>query len=44
MTSEAKKEGATLSIVREVEADVDTNLTRAQALRQATLGKAFTKD
>ena len=31
-----------LSIVREVEAEVDTNLQRAQALRQATLGKAFT--
>lgn len=30
-----------LSIVREVEAEVDTNLQRAQALRQATLTKAF---
>jgi type I restriction enzyme S subunit len=30
-----------LSIVSEVEAEVDTNLKRAQALRQATLGKAF---
>ncbi|MEO7231225.1 MAG: restriction endonuclease subunit S, partial [Polaromonas sp.] len=30
-----------LSIVREVEAEVDTNLKRAQALRQATLQKAF---
>jgi type I restriction enzyme S subunit len=30
-----------LSIVREVEAAVDANLKRAQALRQATLGKAF---
>ena len=30
-----------LSIVREVEAEVDTNLKRAQALRQATLVKAF---
>ena len=30
-----------LSIVREVEAEVDTNLKRAQALRQATLSKAF---
>lgn len=30
-----------LSIVREVEADVDANLKRAQALRQATLAKAF---
>ena len=30
-----------LSIVREVEAEVDTNLKRAQALRQATLAKAF---
>jgi type I restriction enzyme S subunit len=31
-----------LSIVREVEAEVDTNLQQAQALRQATLAKAFT--
>jgi len=31
-----------LSIIREVEAEVDTNLQRAQALRQATLAKAFT--
>lgn len=30
-----------LSIIREVEAEVDTNLQRAQALRQATLTKAF---
>jgi type I restriction enzyme S subunit len=30
-----------LSIVREVEAEVDANLQRAQALRQATLSKAF---
>lgn len=30
-----------LSIVREVEAEVETNLKRAQALRQATLAKAF---
>ena len=30
-----------LSIVREVEAEVDTNLKRAQALRQATLQKTF---
>ena len=30
-----------LSIVREVEAEVDTNLKRAQALRQATLTKVF---
>jgi type I restriction enzyme S subunit len=30
-----------LSIVREVEAEVDTNLQRAQALRQAALAKAF---
>ena len=30
-----------LCIVREVEAEVDTNLKRAQALRQATLSKAF---
>jgi type I restriction enzyme S subunit len=30
-----------LSIIREVEAEVDTNLRRAQALRQATLAKAF---
>jgi type I restriction enzyme S subunit len=30
-----------LSITREVEAEVDTNLQRAQALRQATLAKAF---
>ena len=30
-----------LSIVREVEAEIDTNLKRAQALRQATLAKAF---
>ena len=31
-----------LSILREVEAEVDANLQRAQALRQATLAKAFT--
>jgi type I restriction enzyme, S subunit len=30
-----------LSIIREVEAEVETNLQRAQALRQATLAKAF---
>ena len=30
-----------LSIVREVEAEVDANLKRAQALRQATPSKAF---
>ena len=30
-----------LSVVREVEAEVDTNLKRAQALRQATLAKVF---
>ncbi len=30
-----------LSIVREVEADVDANLKRAQALRQAVLSRAF---
>jgi type I restriction enzyme, S subunit len=30
-----------LSIIREVEAEVDTNLQRAQVLRQATLAKAF---
>jgi type I restriction enzyme S subunit len=30
-----------LSIIREVEAEVDTNLQRAQALRQATLASAF---
>ena len=30
-----------LSIIREVEADVDANLQRAQALRQSTLAKAF---
>jgi type I restriction enzyme S subunit len=30
-----------LSIVREVEAEVDANLKRAQALRQAVLGHAF---
>ncbi len=30
-----------LSIVREVEAEVDTNLQRAHALRQATLAKIF---
>jgi type I restriction enzyme S subunit len=33
-----------LSIVREVEAEVDTNLKRAQALRQATLAKAFSQN
>jgi type I restriction enzyme S subunit len=32
-----------LSIVREVEAEVDTNLQRAQALRHATLSKAFSR-
>jgi type I restriction enzyme S subunit len=30
-----------LSIVREVEAEVDANLNRAQALRQAILARAF---
>ncbi|ART55015.1 hypothetical protein CBP36_10690 [Acidovorax carolinensis] len=30
-----------LSIIREVEAEVEANLQRAQALRQATLAKAF---
>jgi type I restriction enzyme S subunit len=30
-----------LSIIREVESEVDTNLRRAQALRQSTLAKAF---
>ncbi len=30
-----------LSIIREVEAEIDTNLQRAQALRQSTLAKAF---
>ncbi len=30
-----------LSIIREVEAEVDANLQRARALRQATLAKAF---
>ena len=30
-----------LSIIREVEAEVDANLQRTQALRQATLAKAF---
>ena len=30
-----------LSIAREVEVEVNTNLKRAQALRQATLTKAF---
>ena len=33
-----------LSIIREVETAVDTNLQRAQALRQATLSKAFFGD
>ena len=30
-----------LSIVREVEAEIDANLARARALRQAVLAKAF---
>ena len=30
-----------LSIIREVEAEIDANLQRAQALRQSTLAKAF---
>ena len=30
-----------LSLVREVEAEVDTNLKRAERLRQATLQEAF---
>jgi type I restriction enzyme S subunit len=30
-----------LSIIREVEADIEANLQRAQALRQATLAKTF---
>jgi type I restriction enzyme S subunit len=33
-----------LSIIREVEAEVDANLKRAQALRQAKLAKAFSGD
>lgn len=33
-----------LSIIREVEAEVDTNLRRALALRQASLAKAFSGD
>ena len=33
-----------LSIVREVEAEVDANLKRAQALRQAVLARAFSCD
>jgi type I restriction enzyme, S subunit len=33
-----------LSIVRGVEAEVDTNLKRMQVLRQATLAKAFAED
>ena len=33
-----------LSIIREVEAEVDANLQRAQALRQATLAKAFSNE
>jgi len=33
-----------LSIIREVEAEVNANLQRAQALRQAILSKAFTND
>ena len=32
-----------LSIVREVEAEIDSNLMRAQTLRQAVLAKAFGK-
>ncbi|MCX8004682.1 MAG: hypothetical protein N2688_06960 [Burkholderiaceae bacterium] len=32
-----------LSIVREVEAKVDANLKRAQALRQAVLARAFSR-
>ena len=32
-----------LSLVRGVEAEVDTNLQRAQALRQAVLAKVFQK-
>jgi type I restriction enzyme S subunit len=32
-----------LSIIREVEVEVDTNLQRAQVLRQVTLSKAFAK-
>jgi type I restriction enzyme S subunit len=32
-----------LSIVREVEAEVDTNLNRAQALRQVVLQTAFAR-
>jgi type I restriction enzyme, S subunit len=30
-----------LSLVREVEVEVETNLQRAQALQQSTLSKAF---
>jgi hypothetical protein len=32
-----------LSIIREFEAEVDTNLQRAHALRQSTLGRAFSE-
>ncbi len=32
-----------LSIIREVEAEVDANLKRAQAIRQSTLSRAFSK-
>jgi len=30
-----------MTIIREVESEVDVNLQRAQALRQSTLSKAF---
>jgi type I restriction enzyme S subunit len=33
-----------LSIAREAEAEVETNLKRAQALRQSILSRAFTGD
>ena len=33
-----------LSIAREVKAEVDTNLTRAEALRQSVLAAAFAPD
>jgi len=41
ITSEVDRQ---LTILRGVEAEVDTNLKRAQALRQSTLAKAFSGD
>ncbi len=42
--SDANIHAATGVAIRKVETEVDTNLQRAQALRQATLARAFAVD